>query len=562
MNNAIIKTSYLARLIIQSFTIIFLSCTDNNNNEVTPIPPSNLVASAVSPSQIDLSWTDNSTNESGFKIERKTGAETYSAVATIDKDINTYSDKNLTDKTTYTYRIYSYNSAGKSPTYSNEIAATTKNLPIVTTNPITLIVTTNAKAGGTVTFEGNIAARGVVWNTSPNPAVTLPTKTLDGNGVGTFVSSLTLLSPNTKYYFRAYATNELGTFYGDEVTFTTENIEYYSVISSGLDHSLALKTDGTLWAWGSNNEGQLGDGTTVKKSSPVQVGTGYAAISAGGYHSLALKTDGTLWAWGNNDNGQLGNGTTVDKSSPVQIGTGYASISAGLFHSLGIKKNSTLWAWGYNYNGQLGDGTNGVNGQKTTPVQVGTGYASISAGGQHSLGIKTDGTLWAWGDNWLGQLGDGTEVGKITSIQVGSGYSSISACIEHSFGIKTDGTIWAWGHNDLGQLGDGTTVNKISPVQVGTGYATISAVDMHSLALKKDGTLWAWGHNDHSQLGDGTTVDKSSPIQLGAGYASIAAGRSFSLALKTDGTLWAWGWNGIGQLGDGTNVDKNIPSHR
>ncbi len=355
----------------------------------------------------------------------------------------------------------------------------------------------------------------------------------------------------TTHNERAYAANTPGR---SAMTFTTPPIPYAAIAAGGV-HSLALKTDGTLWAWGQNEFGKFGDGTVADKNTPVLIGPGYAVIAAGERHSLAVKTDGTLWAWGYNASGQLGDGTLADKHSPVQIGTGFATIAAGVAHSIALKTDGTLWAWGFNNNGELG-------------VQIGTGYAAIAAGDYHSLALKTDGTLWAWGANDRGQLGDGTMGYTSTPMLIGSDYAAIEGGVSYSLALKTDGTLWAWGANERGQLGDGTLVDKSTPVQIGSGYEAIAAgggyrqggnISGHSLAVKTDGTLWAWGANDGGQLGDGTLVDKNAPLQIGSGYSAISAGGGFSLALKTNGALWAWGYNYFGQLGDGTFVDKNTP---
>jgi len=376
-------------------------------------------------------------------------------------------------------------------------------------------------------------------------------------------------------------------------------------IAGGDNHSLTLKTDGTVWAWGYNNAGQLGDGTTVQKLVPTQVkgvgGVGYitniSQIAAGSSHSVAIKTDGTLWAWGANNNGQLGDGTVTLRNTPVQVkdvgGVGYISgvvqVVAGYDYTVAVKADGTVWAWGLNNQGQLGNGTTVST---STPVQVkdvgGVGYLAgvtvVSIDFYHSLALKTDGTVWAWGLGSNGQLGNNTTVSTTTPVQVkgvgGVGYltdvSQITAGGNNSIALKTDGTVWAWGYNINGSLGDGTTVQRNAPVQVkgvdGVGYLTgvtkITADYNYAIALKGDGTVWAWGLNSSGQLGNGTTVSTSTPIQVkdvgGVGYlggiVKIAINNNHSLALKSDGTITAWGYNSYGQLGiDSAGVNQLVP---
>lgn len=197
--------------------------------------------------------------------------------------------------------------------------------------------------------------------------------------------------------------------------------------AAGYYHSVALKSNGTLWAWGGNQWGQLGDGTTTNKYSPVQIGTdnNWVSVAAGIYHTVALKSDGTLWAWGNNQYGQLGDGTTTNKYSPEQIGTdnNWASVTAGDYHTVALRSGGTcgdtLWAWGYNGEGELGDGTTT---QRNSPVQIGTdnNWMSVTAGPYHAVAIKSDNTLWTWGFNLQGQLGDGTTTDKHSPVQIGT----------------------------------------------------------------------------------------------------------------------------------------------
>lgn len=239
-----------------------------------------------------------------------------------------------------------------------------------------------------------------------------------------------------------------------------------------------------------------------------------------------------------------------------------AGVAQGF--QIGIKKNGTLWAWGYNYYGQLGLGNSTT---RSSPVQVGAGtdWASVSTTGQYgtSLAIKTDGTLWTWGANVYGERGTSTNNSYVSSpVQVGAltNWSKVSGGQIHVAAIKTDGTLWAWGYNGYGHLGDGTTTNRSSPVQIGAGtnWSKVSAGYVNTYAIKTDGTLWAWGYNPYGQVGDGTTATRLSPVQIGAGtnWASVEADTYSSAvhAIKTDGTLWGWGYfqyggNGIGSIG-------------
>ena len=343
-------------------------------------------------------------------------------------------------------------------------------------------------------------------------------------------------------------------------------------VSAGGYHNLAIRTDGTLWAWGENTEGQLGDGTLDNQPAPVQIGTAtsWATISAGGGHSLATRTDGTLWAWGDNFYGQLGDGSNADHLVPTQVGTStdWASIAAGFYHGLATHTDGTLWAWGRNNSGQLGDTSTS---DRNAPVQVGTSntWASIAAGEAHNLARQADGTLWAWGDDARGQLGGGATGNKSVPTQVGTDtdWASADAGGTHSLAIRTNGTLWAWGGNGSGQLGDGTApTNKSIPTQVGTdtNWASVSAAAAHSLATRIDGTFWAWGFNTYGQVGDGTSgagTNKSVPTQIGSltSWAFVSGGGDYSLARRSDGTHWAWGRNSSGQLGDGSTNPTNVP---
>lgn len=349
----------------------------------------------------------------------------------------------------------------------------------------------------------------------------------------------------------------------DEVTLnfksSTNEISNDTKLAAGGLHSMTVKEDGTLWAWGWNSAGQLGDGTNTDRLIPVQIMSGVKSVAASIYgHTLAIKEDGTLWAWGNNLDGQLGDGTTTGRLSPVKVLNDVKSVEAGDRYTIAIKEDGTLWAWGKNNYGQLGDGTTT---DRLTPVKVMSGVKSVAAGGNlhpcaHTMAIKEDGSLWAWGANGDGQLGDGTTIMRLTPVQVMNGVKSVAAKMDHTFAVREDGTLWAWGWCFYGELGDGTSRGVVTPVQVMSGIKSVTAGQLHTLAIKEDGTLWAWGDNEYGQLGDGTTSIRLSPIQVMSSVKSVAAGGYHTLAIKEDGTLWAWGYNSKGQLGDGSTTNR------
>ena len=326
-----------------------------------------------------------------------------------------------------------------------------------------------------------------------------------------------------------------------------------------------------LWCWGLNAYGQLGLGTTLLYSSPVQVGslTNWRQVSAGIDQETAIKTNGTLWCWGLNTYGQLGNGTTTSYSSPIQVGslTNWKQVSVGEFYNAASKTDGTLWAWGYNNHGQLGNGTTT---SYSSPIQVGslTNWKQITAGNFHTAAIQIDGSLWTWGYNAQGQLGNNNSGTDYSSpIQVGylTNWKQVAVGEFYNAAIKTDGTLWTWGYNNYGQLGNGTTTSYSSPIQVGslTNWKQVSCgYNGFTTAVKNDGTLWAWGYNANGQLGNGTVTSYSSPIQVGSltNWKQVSCGyNGFTTAVKNDGTLWAWGYNANGQLGNGTVTSYSSP---
>ena len=307
--------------------------------------------------------------------------------------------------------------------------------------------------------------------------------------------------------------------------------------SGGVGWVLAVKTNNTLWSWGRNltgspgnfRAGMLGHNDTINRSSPVQVGalTNWYQVAAGDVHSLAVKTDGTLWSWGGNYRSELGFYTSgQSRSSPIQVGTSsdWYQVSGGTEFSVAIKTDGTLWSWGFRAYGRLGDDYGSFT-SVNSPTQRGslTDWHQVSAGSAGCLAIKTDGSLWAWGRNASGQLGDDTTENKSSPVQIGSltNWAQVDSGQNSSFAVKTNGTLWAWGFNSSsasGQLGLGDVANRSSPVQVGalTNWAYVSGGDSTAAAVKTDGTLWGWGFNNYGEVGINSTISRSSPVQIGS----------------------------------------------
>ena len=326
-----------------------------------------------------------------------------------------------------------------------------------------------------------------------------------------------------------------------------------------------------LWLVGTNSQGALGDNTTLSKSSPVQTiaaGTNWKYVCTGQRGASAIKTDGTLWLWGLNNYGQLGNNTRTNYSSPIQTiaaGTNWKLVSNGYYHIAAIKTDGTLWLWGRNNHGQLGN-NNTTN--QSSPVQTvagGTNWKLVACGGYHTAAIKTDGTLWGWGLNDIGQLGNNSTVIKYSSpvqtVSGGTNWRFVTCGYTHTAAIKTDGTLWLWGQGQ--SLGNNMLTHMSSPVQTvaaGNNWKQVACGKYFSAAIKTDGTLWTWGDNQYGQIGDNTSISNSSPVQTiaaGTNWKQVTCGSYHVTSIKTDGTLWLWGGNTAGCLGiNNTSITK------
>jgi alpha-tubulin suppressor-like RCC1 family protein len=359
---------------------------------------------------------------------------------------------------------------------------------------------------------------------------------------------------------------------------------------------------GAVWAWGTNDRHQLAQPATLALSTsaiPVRSadGTrldGVMAVVGGGRHTLALKSDGTVWGWGVNWVGEVGDGTHEPRLTPVQVrrldGTplaGAIAVAAGGDYSVALAQDGTVWAWGSNGAGQLGDGTSeshAAAAQVVTRTGAGpmplTGIVAISAGSSHCVALRMDGTVWAWGWNASGQLGDGSTTDRREAVQVTSseggvldGVIALSAGYDFSLSLEADGTVWAWGGNYYGTLGVAGSPDRASAVQVrngdGTPFSSVSAIAAgfnHSLAITADGVVWGWGYSASGRLGPAALFPvQPSPARMmsaeGAPFSAAAAagGESSTHLLMENGSVWAVGGNDLGQLGDGTTVSRSAP---
>ena len=401
-----------------------------------------------------------------------------------------------------------------------------------------------------------------------------------------FLIEISTLSANHTYYWAGIVTNAKAELCTSDI----RSFEYYTVrsvtltLSGGYYFSLVVTDSGSVKSCGTNHYGELGDGTTVDSSEFNEISdfTDVIEVSGGEGHAIALKSTGDVWTWGYNGQGQLGLGNEEDVLIPASVSTlsDISSISAGYEYSLALDDDGTVWSFGSNTHGELGNNTTD---DSSLPVKVLlsdgetplSDIIEISAGGYSAYALKNDGTVWAWGYNGYGQLGeDPDEISVRSTAEQVSGLSSIVEISCNAWGIygynryavyalKDDGSLMAWGGNGYGQLGNESTDDSYTPVSVPglNDIISISAGEGFCLALSESGDIWSWGLNLYGALGNGTNENSLIPIKISSlsNVVSIGTGNLHSLALDLDGKLWMWGSNLSGEIGDGTTTNQSSP---
>jgi alpha-tubulin suppressor-like RCC1 family protein len=361
----------------------------------------------------------------------------------------------------------------------------------------------------------------------------------------------------------------------NETAVGSENFSAQASITAGRNHTCALLSTGAVKCWGSNSNGQLGDGTTTDRKTPTDVSglsSGVTAITTGRNHTCALRATGAVECWGYNFEGRLGDGTTTDRKTPTDVSglsSGVTAITAGTRHTCALLGTGAVTCWGDNSVGQLGNGTTTDQLTPTAVTGLSSDVTAITAGTEHTCALLATGAVHCWGNNASGQLGNGNTTDQLTPTPV-TGLSSdgtaISAGHHHTCALLATGAAHCWGYNAYGQLGNNSTANRLTPTAVtglSGGVTAITAETFHTCALLATGAVECWGYNGYGQLGDNTTSNRLTPTAvtgLSSGVTAITAGRWHTCALLATGALKCWGDNTYGHLGDNTTTHRKTPT--
>jgi alpha-tubulin suppressor-like RCC1 family protein len=418
------------------------------------------------------------------------------------------------------------------------------NIVATATDTVKLILITNA-GGGVLSGTRSVAAV---------------------QGVATF-ADLEIDAPGSNYTIVADAPGRSAV--SDPFTIASAFLSFAQV-SAGGGHTCAVTALGTAYCWGANHSGQLGDGSTVERVTPVPVAgsLGFASVAAGFSHTCGVTSGGAAYCWGENEDGQLGDGTTDDRSSPVPVagGVSFAAVSTGFAHTCGVTAAGAAYCWGAN-GGWLGDGTT-TRRLTPTPVSGGLSFAAVSAGLLHSCGVTFARAAYCWGRSDGGALGDNSIEDRLTPHPVNGGLSlvAVSTGAYATCGTGAGGAAYCWGYNAFGQLGEGSTNLRPQPALV-TGGLTFTAVSIHEHSCGvTSADLYCWGRNVEGQLGLGATdtVAHRVPVRVlgGLSFASVSAGQLHTCGVTTTGAAYCWGHNGVGQAGDGSGVAERVAPAR
>jgi alpha-tubulin suppressor-like RCC1 family protein len=348
--------------------------------------------------------------------------------------------------------------------------------------------------------------------------------------------------------------------------------DYLISVYPGIAQQLGITPE--LWTWGFGLTGQLGNNSITARSTPITTfagGTNWIQISGGANYSAAIRSDTTLWIWGLGSYGKLGNNDGTNRSTPITTfagGTGWKQVSCGGNHTAAVKTDGTLWVWGQGSYGRLGNNSTTNRSTPVTTFAGGNDWKQVSCKGFNTAAIKTDGTLWLWGQGSNGQLGNNAATDRstpITTFAGGNDWKQVSYGLRFISAVKTDGTLWVWGLGSNGQLGTNNSILRSTPVTTfsgGTDWKKVSCGANYTTAIKTDGTLWLWGLGTNGQLGNNSITDRSTPVTTFAGgtnWKQVSCGNFTTAAIKTDGTLWVWGQGTNTELGTGDTVNRSTP---